>query len=736
MTSSISKDLLIEFFSEEIPARMQRDALEKLRLLFEEKMGQFRIPVQQTTTYITPRRLVLWARGVPETQEDVQEERRGPRTDAAPEALAGFLGSLGLTLDECEKRETPKGSFYFAHLFQKGLPVKTLLPQIIQEIIFEFPWPKSMRWAGGTRTWVRPLHHGLCLFGEEPVFCEIWMGPEGGADVPCVVFDNTTVGHRFLAPEPFEVTDIHHYQKKLHESYVVLDREDRKQRIIQQCQEKAHEVGCRWIPDEKLLEEVVGLVEWPVAYRGRIDPASMDLPPEVLMTSMRVHQRYFALETTQGHLAPYFITIANTPSSNQGQEIIRGNERVLKARLSDASFFYEQDRKQTLENHATALKNVIFHEKLGTLSDKIHRLKKIALNVAPQLGLAPGVCSKMVDILKADLTTQMVGEFPELQGTMGKYYALAEGYPVDQAQALEDHYAPRGIQDGLPKSLLGCFFGLIDRLETLIGFFGVGIRPTGSKDPYGLRRTALGILRLLENDDPDTMMSLTVHDLDEIFLLVYGTFGFQEETASPENQQSKTPFPKICTDVKDFLQERLKIYWRDHAALSPDVMDAVLGATQVPFLQIPLLKKRCQALQKFLKTDHPSEKAHTLIATYRRASHIVHIAEQADRTLFVNEPQDLLHSVDQTLFSEPAEKELFKMLEHISPLLRAACDANNFPEVLESLIMVKPALDRYFDEVTVNTSNDAMRKNRLQILNVFRALAQHFADFSKLKEVL
>ena len=707
---SKAKELLIELFSEEIPARMQAGAMENLKTLFSEKMSKRGIDFACANTYVTPRRLVLHVRGLPERQEDTQEERRGPRTDAPQSAIDGFLASTGLTLKDCERRETPKGAFYFATLKRKGEPLREILPEIVREIIHEFPWPKSMRWAGSRRTWVRPLHSGVCVFDGRTVSFDVRMGEETGHDVPCVPFGNLSYGHRFLNPDPFRVEDFAQYSRELHTRYVMIDREERKKAIVAQGQKLAEEVGCQWRHDSGLLEEVAGLVEWPVSYRGSIDPSFMRLPPEVLITSMRVHQRYFTLETPEGELAPYFIIVANTMTRNKGQDIVIGNERVLKARLSDATFFYEQDKKIPLIQHARKLQNIVFHERLGTMAEKTDRLKKAARTLAPKFGLNPDVCVQAAEILKADLTTEMVGEFPELQGIMGRYYALAEGLNPEIAQAIAEHYSPRGSQDQLPISALGRLLALIDRLDALVGFFAVNIKPTGSKDPYALRRAALGIIRLLEEEQAD-------FNLDEAIYSLYATF---------TNSSEYKPVALLHFQLKEFLGERLKVYWREQG-ISHDVISAAFETGRTDSLYV--LKRRCQALQDFLKGSSSNEVGAMLLSAYRRASNIVRIEERKDNLSHEGE-------VDVNLLEEPAEKRLFKTLQAITPSIQKDCAAHQFASAMNQLATLKPFVDAYFKDVIVNADIPEVRINRLRTLSLFRSTMEKIADFSKIEDTL
>ncbi|MFN9001432.1 MAG: glycine--tRNA ligase subunit beta, partial [Holosporales bacterium] len=469
-------DLIVEFRSEEIPARMQRRAREDLVTLFRDALGHLGITPAAEQTFVTPRRLTYAAQGLPVATPDRVEEKRGPRIDAPAQALEGFLRQTGLSsLDECEQRDTGKGIFYFALSQQKGQPLADLLPGLIEDIVSRFPWPKSMRWGKGNRTWVRPLSAGLCVFDGRPVTFTLSMNKEA-LDAPQVVFGGETVGHRFMERDAFAVDSLAAYQEGLKQRFVMVDQDARRDSIKAQVAKRAQEKGLSVWQDQGLEDEVTGLVEWPVAYLGAIEPKFLALPREVLMTVMRVHQRYFALQDHQGHLAPWFVVVANIEAKDGGATLVDGNERVLKARFSDAHFFYQQDLKTPLGAHARGLENIVFHKDLGLMSAKVQRLQNLSRWLAPFFDVNPDQAAHAAALAKADLTTHMVGEFPELQGIMGRIYALAQGESAEVATAIEEHYLPRGAQDHLPATPLGRVLALADRLDTLVGFFALNIR--------------------------------------------------------------------------------------------------------------------------------------------------------------------------------------------------------------------------------------------------------------------
>src|SRR5262245_40990032 len=490
-------ELLLELFSEEIPARMQARAAEDLKRLVTEKLKAAGLAFTHAESYATPRRLALAVEGLPLAQPDVSEEKRGPRVSAPDQAVQGFLKSAGLaSLDQCEKRDTGKGEFWFATIKKAGGKTIDLLGALISESLLALPWPKSMRWASNRVSWVRPLHSIIATLDGDVVRGSLAFGD--AAEVP---FGKNTRGHRFLSAGDIMVAGFADYKVKLKECFVIVDPAERRAAIHEQAEKLAAAEGLRVRPDEALLDEVVGLVEWPVVLMGKIDHAFMDIRPEVLTTTMRANQKYFALLDKAGKLAPRFLVASNMQTKDGGKAIIAGNERVLRARLSDAKFFWDQDRKVRLEERVPALKDIVFHARLGTVADKVARLQTLAAELA---AFIPGADVDQVRsaalLAKADLTSGMVGEFPELQGIMGRYYALQEGEKPDVADAIKEHYAPLGPNDRCPKAPVSIAVALADKLDTLVGFYAIDEKPTGSKDPYALRRSALGVIRIiLEN---------------------------------------------------------------------------------------------------------------------------------------------------------------------------------------------------------------------------------------------
>ncbi len=700
-------ELLFEILCEEIPARMQKRAAEDLKTMVVEKLEGHGLYPKSIKTYVTPRRLALCATGLELTQQDVIEERRGPRVDAPSAAIEGFLASTGLTFEQCEQRETPKGIFLFANLHRKGRVTKEILPDIFQEIIAMFPWPKSQRWAYGKKTWVRPMHSGICIFNGEVLPFSVHFNSENNADGPTVNFAAQTQGHRFMGGGAFTVKDFADYQAQLKKNYVIISAEERRTLIEEQISKIAESKGLRVYADPGLLEEVTGLVEWPQAHLGRIDHEFMTLPKEVLITSMRVHQRYFALVDEKGNLAPYFILISNIVAKDGGKTLVQGNERVLRARLADAKFFYQQDQKISLQEHAKKLQNIVFHERLGIMSEKVERVQSLAKEIALYLKADPQLIVKVAGVMKADLVTGMVGEFPELQGIMGSYYARLEGYPEAAAQAIFEHYLPKGSRDNLPSAELGRTLALADRIDTLVGFFAVGIRPTGSKDPFALRRTALALIRILEQG-----IALKLSSLFEKAYALY-----QEQLTYQKDIPSKL---EVLEQLNAFILDRLKVYWRDQG-IRHDTINAAFKVGMDD--SIAILKARVKALEDFMG----SSEGVNLLAGYRRAVNIVQIEERKDGIMYSGPIQIEALELE-------AEKALYKALESRHPILEKALQNHQFIEVMNELSALRPAIDHYFETVTVNTEDSKLRTNRLKMLAMMRQTLEKVADFSQVEE--
>lgn len=691
---------LLEIFSEEIPSRMQRDAQEQLKTLAEGWFQAQELSFEAIHTFVTPRRLTLLVEGLPLQTAEKQEEKKGPRVDAPQAAIEGFLKTVGVTREECSVKETPKGDFLFVLKNEPSRPTRDVLPLIALSLLKEFRWPKSMRWGSLSTSWVRPIRGLLSLFEGEIV-------PFSYAHVEA---SNITYGHRFLAPLPFEVTHFKDYQKKLRDHFVILDRKERYDLIQKEVTRIAHEAQLTPLQDEALLEEVTGLVEWPIALTGKVDPQFMTLPREVITTPMRVHQRYFPLLDADEKLAPYFGVIANIHTVDHGKTIVIGNERVLRARLADAQFFWEQDQKEPLETFNIALKTRLFHQHLGSLFDKVERLMKLSSRLAKIVGVDPKTVERAALLSKADLASQMVGEFPELQGIMGRYYAEAQGETSEVARAIEEHYWPKGAGLPIPETLPSLILAIADRLDTLIGFFSIGITPTGSKDPYALRRAGLGLVALCLNSQFNFSMVDLIGE-------AYDAYPWSELPAPLIKSKAEA-----VEDLWQFLLERFKFFFRDAQGSSYDHVDAVLSVAHANpiFFDLAL---RTQALDQLMGKDD----GENLLGAYKRASNILKIEEEKDGRLYEG-------SVSKTSFISSEEKTLFEALETKSPEIQRLVQNGDFIKAVQSLATLRPYVDQFFDKVVVNTEDEKVRTNRLHLLAYLRETLCQVADFSKIEK--
>ncbi|MDF1735263.1 MAG: glycine--tRNA ligase subunit beta [Minwuia sp.] len=688
-------ELLLELFSEEIPARMQARAADDLKGLLVEALTANGLKPESAESHSTPRRLAVVVRGVPAAQEDVREERRGPRADAPEKAIEGFLKGAGVTRDQVEEREMPKGTFLFAVIERKGQATAEVLPGLIEGAIAKLPWPKSMRWGDRPERWVRPLHSILCLFGGETV--PVTFGP--------VSSGNTTRGHRFHAPDAFAVTGFADYQAKLEAARVVLDRDARKATIDSRARALAEAEGLKLKDDPGLLDEVAGLVEWPVPLIGSIDDAFMDVPAEVLTTSMRSHQKYFATERADGSLAPRFILVANLEAADGGAEIIAGNEKVLRARLSDARFFWDQDQQRTLESRLPDLNPIVFHARMGSVGAKAGRIAELATWLAPQVAADPLMTRRAGLLAKSDLTTGMVGEFPELQGIMGRYYARLDREPEQVAEAIRSHYSPAGPADDCPSDPVAVAVALADKLDSLVGFFAIGEKPTGSKDPFALRRAALGVIRIiLENG-----LRLPLDQaLTQAFAGIRGDL--LAEVSDAET---------VSTEIIGFIAERLRVHLRGEG-VRHDLIAAVLGLGSED--DLVRLVSRVEALTALVGSDDGAN----LLAAYRRAANILRIEEKKDGMSWQG-PADRDRLVD------PAEVALGAALSVADGTADAALLAEDFAVAMSAMAALRGPVDAFFESVTVNADDPALRANRLKLLAEIRATLHRVADFSKIE---
>ncbi len=690
-------ELLLELLSEEIPARMQARAADDLKRLVTAALKDAGLEFQSAEAYVTPRRLTLVVDGLPEKQPDIREEKRGPRLGAPEKAVNGFLKSVGLTPDQCERREIKGKTFYFAVIEKKGRYTGEVLAGIIGETLGALPWPKSMRWGAGAARWVRPLHGILCLLDGKIVkvgFAEIDAG-------------ETTHGHRFLAPGEIKVKDFRDYEAKLGQAKVILDGAERRAKIERDARALAEKAGLTLKADEGLLDEVAGLVEWPVALIGVIDEDFMTLPPDVLTTSMRHHQKYFALEDANGALAPRFITIADNETGDGGKDIIAGNERVLRARLADAKFFWDQDRKVKLESRVAKLSEITFHAVLESVADKGDRMERLAAKLCEFIPDAdPNLAKRAAHLAKADLTTGMVGEFPELQGVMGRYYALNDKESADVADAIGQHYSPAGPNDSCPTAPTAMAVALADKIDSLVAFFGIDARPTGSRDPFALRRAALGVIRLIVENG----LRLPLNDVIKA---------------------AARPFPKnvhlhatVDGDLLGFFADRLKVHLREKCVRHDLIAASFAVEKPGGGLEDDLVRllARVEALTAFLETDDGAD----LLTAYKRASNIVRIEEKRDGKSYADAP-------DAGDFRQDEETALHAGLSASMEASSVALEEEDFTAVMGELAKLRAPVDAFFDEVTVNCDDKKLRENRLRLLSRIRATLGNVADFSRIE---
>ncbi|WP_441256129.1 glycine--tRNA ligase subunit beta [Tardiphaga sp. 285_C5_N1_2] len=756
-------DLLLELFSEEIPARMQAKAAEDLRRMVTDRLVAEGLVYEGAKAFATPRRLTLTVHGIPARQSDLKQERKGPRVGGAEAAIQGFLKATGLaSLDEAKIQRDPKGDFYIALTEKPGKPTVDVLAEILPIIIRTFPWPKQMRWGAASAkssalTWVRPLHSIVATFGietEEPEVVQF--------DLSGVSVGQTTYGHRFLAPDAIQVRRFDDYVAKLQAAKVVLDPERRKEIILADARQLTFAQGFELVEDPALLDEVAGLVEWPVVLMGSFDKEFLSIPDEVIRATIRANQKCFVVRDPKTQkLTNKFIITANIEASDGGTAIIAGNERVIRARLSDAKFFYETDLKTKLEDRLPKFEQIVFHEKLGTQAERIKRIMVLANVMAeiiePQLEVGRNLSNGSVatyfnnvqraaQLAKADLLTEVVGEFPELQGLMGKYYALAQGADVSVAAASEDHYKPQGPTDGVPAHPISIAVALADKLDTLFGFWAINEKPTGSKDPYALRRAALGVLRIvLSNNIHLPFVNFSTRFLGELMEKVAP---FREGEDSLDQLLSSMPSKVRAEEIKNivqifdnpaqqfnaaralkeyhdfifFMADRLKNYLRERGARH-DLVDAVyaLGGTfGDDFLMVV---RRVEALGKFLDSDDGKN----LLAGTKRANNILAIEEKKDKRKFDGAP-------DAALFKFDEEKALARAIAEVGPEASAAVAKEDFAGAMTAMAKLRPAVDAFFDRVKVNDDDAAVRENRLKLLNEIRAATRAVADFSKIQD--
>ena len=738
-------DLLLELFSEEIPARMQAKARDDLRRLVTDGLVEAGLTYAGAGVFSTPRRLVLTVQGLTGESRPVREERKGPRTDAPAAALEGFLRSTGLTRDQLELRDEKKGQVWFAVVEKPGRPAAGIVAEVVEQVIRSFPWPKSMRWGNGSLRWVRPLHSILCLLSDE-----------GGAevvplDVDGIAASNTTAGHRFMAPARFAVASFDDYRARLQRAFVLLDPAGREAQIWHDATTAAFAQGLEVVPDAALLAEVAGLVEWPVVLMGSISADFLGLPPEVLQTSMKEHQKFFSVRNPATGRIEKFVTVANRETADHGATILAGNQKVLAARLSDAKFFWENDLRVVqsvgLVGMAAGLANVTFHNKLGSEAERVERIAALAREIAPMVGASPDLAEKAAMVCKADLQSAMVGEFPELQGMMGSYYALEQGLDPAIARACKEHRSPLGPSDDVPTDPVSVAVALADKIDTLTGFWAIDEKPTGSKDPFALRRAALGVIRLVLGngvsiDLAPLVAMLTLRQALRQRLKVAGGVASsiiaEMDRADAANQQyqrenftgkkedgwdynSRWLFEAFdaADDLLSFLHDRLKVFLRDQG-IRHDVIDACLAMPGND--DLTLLVKRAEALSVVLKTEDGAN----LLAGFRRATNILTQAEDKDGV-------EYSYGADPKFAETDSERALFTALDRAEATITPALKTEDFATAMAAMAALRAPIDAFFTDVQVNSDNPIVRRNRLNLLHRIRSVCGQVADLKMIE---
>lgn len=751
-------DLLIELFSEEIPARMQARAREDLKSMVTNGLVEAGLTYASAGAFTTPRRLTLAVEGLTAQSKPVREERKGPNTTAPAAAIEGFLRSTGLTLDQLERRADKKGEVFFAVIEKPGRAAPEIIAEVLEATIRNFPWPKSMRWGNGALRWVRPLHSILCLLTDETGAQVVPLTVEG------ITAGNTTEGHRFLSKGRFAVTSFDDYAVKLKRAHVILDSAEREATIWQGAQNLAFAAGLELVEDRGLLAEVAGLVEWPVPLMGRIAEPFLHLPPEVLQTSMKEHQKFFSVKNPRSGRIEGFVTVANTETTDHGATILKGNQKVLTARLSDARFFWDNDlrvAKAGMGDWLTGLAAVTFHNKLGSQADRIDRIAALAREIAPLVGADADLAEKAARLAKADLRSAMVGEFPELQGLMGMYYAREAGLPEPVALAARDHYSPLGPSDAVPTEPVSVAVALADKIDTLTGFWAIDEKPTGSKDPFALRRAALGVIRLVLGNETrisilNTSFLAVIRNFQASMLVwknekIERAFADASQAAmrdggllhalevlkdrklgEPELQTEAdieaimptatlgfTQMLAIWRDLLSFFHDRLKVFLKDQG-IRHDVIDACLAMPGND--DLTLLVKRAEALAAFLKTEDGTN----LLQGFKRANNILTQAEAKDGV-------EYSFGADPKFAETDTERALFTALDAAEAAITPAMTAEDFPAAMAAMAALRAPIDAFFTDVQVNVDNQVLRRNRLNLLHRIRAICSGVADLTRIE---
>ncbi|CAD0183352.1 Glycine--tRNA ligase beta subunit [Ruegeria sp. THAF57] len=729
-------DLLIELFSEEIPARMQTRAGEDLKKRITDGLVDAGLTYAGAAALTTPRRLTLAIEGLLAESPTIREDRKGPKVGAPDKAIEGFLRGSGLARDQLEERETPKGAVYFATIEKAGRPAAEIVAEVLEAAIRNFPWPKSMRWGSGPLRWVRPLHSILCILSDEAGTTVVPLEVEG------IKSGDTTAGHRFMAPDRFSVSSFDDYAAKLKRAFVVLNPADRAEHIWNDAQNMAFAAGLEVVEDKGLLAEVSGLVEWPVVLMGKIDDEFLDLPPEVLQTSMKEHQKFFSVMNPKTGRIEQFITVANRETADNGATILAGNQKVLSARLADAKFFWENDlrivKSDGFEPWVEKLNAVTFHAQLGSQGERVQRIAALAHELAVTTGATPALAMMAAQACKADLSSEMVFEFPELQGLMGRYYSDAADLPAEAGQASQEHYSPLGPSDDVPTAPVSVAVALADKLDTLTGFWAIDEKPTGSKDPFALRRAALGVIRLILTNDlrlslSDTFATAlrTLLKLPEwqAALLEAKAKQAKAEDAEAAAQEvhglahqveaATAIVTNAPADLLSFFHDRLKVFLRDEG-IRHDIIDACIAMDGNDDLN--LLVKRARALNAVIAT----EDGENLVQGFKRANNILTQAEEKDGV-------EYSYGADVKFAETDSEKALFAALDTAQGQIEAAQKAEDFPTAMTAMAALRGPVDAFFEDVQVNTDNDILRRNRLNLLSQIRQVCARVADLSKIE---
>jgi glycyl-tRNA synthetase beta chain len=725
---------------------MQGKAADDLKRLMTDGMVEAGLTYASAAAFSTPRRLALTVEGLLAESPTVREERKGPKVGAPDKAIEGFLRGAGLTRDQLEERDTPKGAVYFASIEKPGRPASVIIAEVLEHAIRNFPWPKSMRWGNGTLRWVRPLHSILCVLSDE-------VGSEVvPLDVDGITSGKTTLGHRFMAPAQITTNNFEDYEAQLKHAFVVLSPAERADAIWQDATNQAFANGLEVVEDAGLLREVAGLVEWPVVLMGEIAEDFLGLPLEVLQTSMREHQKFFSVKNPKTGRIERFITVANRETADNGATILAGNQKVLFARLSDAKFFWENDLRVAKSDMATwteALSNVTFHNKLGTQAERIERIAALARELAPVVGADADDAERAARLAKADLSSEMVYEFPELQGLMGRYYAEAAGESAAVAAAAQEHYAPLGPSDAVPTAPVSVAVSLADKIDTLTGFWAIDEKPTGSKDPFALRRAALGVIRLvLENDVKRPIASLLEREI--AFRFGRSEFGsvqsayqkavlyadqsgndfvaddiwrvFEEASDNIESgilDDARIAVPEAASNLLSFFHDRLKVYLRGQG-VRHDVIDACIAMDGND--DLALLVKRAVALEAFMKTEDGTN----LLQGFKRANNILSKEEEKDGV-------EYSYGGDVKFAETDEERALFAALDTETPVIEAALKSEDFAAAMTGMAALRAPIDAFFEAVQVNADNATVRRNRLNLLSDIRKLVGSVADLTRVE---